>query len=186
MAEGLVRLSHLVCVFLTLYRRAYVVGGVHQLVGELLRHRLAGSDAGVADDPATGQGGTPVRSDLDRDLVCGATDSLGLHLQEGGGVAQGVLEGLQRVAAAGSLLDDVEGVVDDPLRRALLAAQHHAVDEFSHAPVRVHRVRSNDSPLDPCSSWHQAVVTPSSRAWRRTWSGPGSGSWRPRCRASLG
>src|ERR1700737_190803 len=130
MAEGLVRLSHLVCVFLTLYRRAYVVGGVHQLVGELLRHRLAGSDAGVADDPATGQGGTPVRSDLDRDLVGGSTDSLGLHLEDGGGVAQDVLDGLQRVPAAGSLLSDVEGAVADPLCRALLAARNHAVEQL--------------------------------------------------------
>src|ERR1035437_3604193 len=158
MTEGLVRLGHLVGVFLALDGGAEVVGGVHQLVGQLLGHRLAGAGPGVADDPASGQRGAAGRTDLDGHLGGGAADTLGLDLQGRGGVAEGVLKRLQRVGTPGALLDDVEGVVNDPLGGALLAPQHQAVDEFCHAPVRVHRVRSDYASLDTCPAWHLALL----------------------------
>src|SRR5438445_2688777 len=154
-AESLVRLSHLVRVFLALDRRPHVVGGIHELAGELLGHRLAVALPGVADDPAPRQRRPPVGPDLHRHLVGGATHAFGLDLQDGGDVAQGGVKHLERLLAAAALADDLEGAVDDPLSHALLAVEHDAVDEFCHAPVCVHRIGSDGSLLDAGSPRHQ-------------------------------
>src|ERR1700726_1420277 len=77
--ESLVRLGHLVGVFLALDRRADSVGGVHQLAGGLLGHALATPAPRVSDDPAPCQRLAPVVADLDRHLVGGAADPLGLN-----------------------------------------------------------------------------------------------------------
>src|SRR4051794_31650719 len=61
----LVRLGHLVHVFLALRGGAEAVAGVEQLRGEALRHRLLPALAAVADDPADGEGGGSAGAHLD-------------------------------------------------------------------------------------------------------------------------
>src|SRR3990170_5134995 len=71
MGEGLVRLRHLVGVFLLLDRGPSVVGGLDQLGRQAVAHGLLGPLPGEADDPAQGQGRAPIGPNLDRDLVRG-------------------------------------------------------------------------------------------------------------------
>src|SRR6202165_961736 len=151
--EGLVRLGHLVGVFFPLDRRPDAVGRVHELAGELLRHALAAPAPGVADDPAPRERLPPVVADLHRDLVGGAADPLRLHLEDGGHVADRLVEDVKRFLARG-LANLLEGVVDDLLGDALLAREHDAVDELrqSHAPVD--RVGQDDALLDAGTAWH--------------------------------
>src|SRR3984893_14924515 len=117
--EGLVRLSHLVGIFLPLDRRAHAVGGVHQLAGELLGHALAAPAPRVADDPAPRQRLAPVVADLNRQLGRGAADPLWLDLEEGGDIANRLVEDVERLLARGAP-DLLERVVDDPIGECLL------------------------------------------------------------------
>src|SRR5580700_199737 len=151
--EGLVRLGHLVGVFLPLDRRADTIGGVHQLAGELFRHALAAAAARVADDPAPGERLAPIVADLHRHLVCGAPDPLRLDLEYRRDVPDRLVEDIEGLLARGAP-DLLEGVVDDLLRDALLTGEHDAVHEFrqSHAPVD--RVGQDDAFLDAGATRH--------------------------------
>jgi hypothetical protein len=74
--ERFVGFGHPVRVFAFLDGAAAQVGGVEQLVRQLLLHRLAvAARGGVADDPADAERKAAVRVDLDRDLVVGAADA---------------------------------------------------------------------------------------------------------------
>src|SRR5450756_2403763 len=82
MGERLVGFGHPVRVFALLHRAAAQVGRIHQLVGELLFHRLAvAARAGVADEPADAERQAAIRVDLDRHLVIGATHAPRLHFE---------------------------------------------------------------------------------------------------------
>src|SRR5688500_8902386 len=81
--ERLVRLGHLVDVVPPLDRRARGVGRVEELVGQALGHGLLAALAGVADQPADGQGVGPAGANLDGHLVGGATDPAALDLELG-------------------------------------------------------------------------------------------------------
>ena len=120
MGEGLVGLGHLVQVFAALHRGADAVGCVEQLVGEALGHGLLAALAGVADDPADGEGVGPAGTDLDGHLVGGATDAAAADLELGLDVLDRALERADRLGA-GLLLDDLERVVDDLLGGGALA-----------------------------------------------------------------
>ena len=75
-------------------------------------------------------------TDLDGHLVGGAADPAALDLELGLGVLDGPLEHGDGVAVA-AVLDHVEGLVDDPLGQAALAALEHLVDDLGdqHGPV---------------------------------------------------
>jgi hypothetical protein len=75
MAEGAVRLGHLVRVFTSLDRRAEAIHGIDELGGELLAHALAVALASRLDEPADTERQTTVAPDLDRDLIGRATDA---------------------------------------------------------------------------------------------------------------
>src|ERR1700730_13029161 len=62
--EGLVRLGHLVGVFLALDERADTIGCVHQLRREFVGHALATAPSRVADDPAAVASLTAVEADI--------------------------------------------------------------------------------------------------------------------------
>src|SRR3954454_13447568 len=74
MTEGAVRLGHLVRVLAALDRGAQSVHRVDELLGELVAHALAVPLAGGLDEPADAEREAAIAADLDRDLVCGATD----------------------------------------------------------------------------------------------------------------
>src|SRR5258707_14134910 len=78
MAEGAVRLGHLVRVFAALHGSAEAVHGVDQLLGELVAHALAIPLASRLDEPADAEREAAVAADLDRDLIGRATDPAGL------------------------------------------------------------------------------------------------------------
>src|ERR1051326_5822460 len=77
MRERLVGFRHAVDVFLLLDRSAAIIGGVEQLIAELIGHAFFSAAAAVANQPANRQRGAPVRIDLHRYLVVGATDAAG-------------------------------------------------------------------------------------------------------------
>src|SRR5688572_1830200 len=95
MAEGAVRLGHLVRVFTSLDRRAEAVHGIDELGGELLAHALPVALARGLDEPAHAERQAAVAPDLDRDLVGRATDAAGLDLDDRRGVAHRGLEDLE-------------------------------------------------------------------------------------------
>src|SRR5438477_545014 len=102
---------------------------------------------------AAPQRGAAVLADLHRDLVGGAADALRLHLEDRGDVAQRGVEDVERLLARGAA-DLLEGVVDDALADALLAAQHQAVDELRQAHVPVDRVGDDGALGDALSAGH--------------------------------
>ena len=81
-AEGPVRLGHLVGVLAPLDGGAEAVHGVDELDGELLAHGLAAALAGGLDQPAHAERHAAIAADLDRDLVGGATDAARLDLDD--------------------------------------------------------------------------------------------------------
>src|ERR1700679_3627804 len=78
MRKGLVGLGHAVHIFLLLHRRAAPVGGIEQLIAQLVDHALFAAVAAVGDQPADGQRGAPLRVHFDRNLVVGAAHAAGL------------------------------------------------------------------------------------------------------------
>src|ERR1039457_6210580 len=142
MGEGLVGLGHLVGVLLLLDRVPAVVGGVHQLAGELVAHRLLAARLRVRDDPSDRERRAAVRLYLDRHLVRRAADAARLDLEDRLDVLESLLEGLQRIVGR-LLLDLFHGSVENGLGRRLLPALHHAVDELRHELRLVERIREN-------------------------------------------
>src|ERR671910_3799636 len=116
---GLVRLGHLVHVFLALHRAANAVVGVEELAGQPLGHRALTALAGVPDDPADRERVGAPGAHLDRHLVRGTTDTAALHLELRLHVVDRALQRRQGVAV-GLLANDVERVVDDGLGGAAL------------------------------------------------------------------
>src|SRR5262249_20706047 len=75
------------------------------------------------------------RADLDRDLIGGATDAAGAHLDGRHHVLQRLLEHRERILLR-LVLDDAERAVDDAFGNRLLPGVHH----------RVHELRNHDVP----------------------------------------
>jgi hypothetical protein len=95
----------------------------------------------------------------DRNLVGGAADSAGAHLEHRSQLFDRRLQRLDRVAA-GPLADDREAVVDDPLGEGLLAVLHHLVDHLLDEPVAMARIRFDWADLSCGTTWHQEALTP--------------------------
>src|SRR4051812_40451558 len=115
MAEGAVRLGHLVGVFAALDGSAEAVHRVDQLLGELVAHALAVPLAGRLDEPADAEREAPVATDLDRDLIGRAADTAGLDLDDRGRVPERRLEDLE-TRPVGRRLGPGEGLPEDPVR----------------------------------------------------------------------
>src|ERR1700754_2814366 len=148
--EGLVGLRHAVDVVLPLPGAALLLVRVEDLTGETLGHRVLATGAGVLDEPADGEGAGATRGHLDRDLVGRTADAAGADLEDRGQRFDRRLEDLDRILAA-ALADDGEGVVDDPLGKALLAIRHDLVDQLLDKAVAVTGVRL-DRPDRRCRS----------------------------------
>jgi small subunit ribosomal protein S7 len=158
MRERFVRFRHAMRVFALLHGAAAQICGVEQLVGQLLFHRLAvAARPRVADEPADAERQAAVRVHFDRHLVVRSADAPRFHLEAGLHIVDGFLEGLQRIVA-GLLFDDVEAAVENPFRRAALAAAHHRVDEAGNQRAAVKRVGGNFSFCNNSSSRHFLVL----------------------------
>src|SRR6266536_4496567 len=140
MGERLVRLGHLVEVLAALHRRALADGGLHDLAHQPLAHRVLAALAGEVHQPPQRQRRAARRTDLDRHLVRRAADTPRADLEKGPSVLHRLLERDDRVVRR-ALADLLERLVDDPLRRALLAVQQDLVDQLRHERVLVDRIR---------------------------------------------
>src|ERR1700761_5264723 len=157
--EGLVGLRHAVDVVLALVGVALLLGGIQELVGEPLGHRLLAALAGELDQPADGEGPGPAGRHLDGHLVGGAADAAGADLQDGGQRLDAGLQLLNGVLAA-ALAEDGQGVVDDLLGHRLLAVEHHLVDDLLDEAVAVDGVRLDRPDLGGSATGHYLAFTP--------------------------
>src|SRR5689334_6723447 len=80
MAEGLVGLGHPMGVFALLHRRAAVVHGIEQLIGQPLLRRVLAALARRIDDPADRQRLAPLGAHLDRHLISRTPHATGADL----------------------------------------------------------------------------------------------------------
>src|SRR5207253_3647923 len=129
MREGLVGFRHAVDVFFLFHGRALAVGGIEQLIGQLVGHAFFAAPAAVTDEPADSQRSTPVGIHFHRHLIVGAAYAPRLHFQQRLHVFHGFLEELERFVAA-LLLKLLHGVVKNGLRGGLLAVPHHGVHKL--------------------------------------------------------
>src|SRR4051794_15918340 len=153
MREGLVRFRHAVYVFFLLDSGAAVVGGIQQLIRQLVDHSLFAASARIGDDPANRQRRPPVRVYFHRNLVVGATNAAGLHFQQRLAVLHGLLEQLERFVAA-LLLQLIHCFIEDALGCALLARPHHGVDELVDQVRPENRIGHNPALRYMTFSWH--------------------------------
>src|ERR1700742_3866777 len=138
--ERLVRLRHAVDIVLPLPGAALLLVGVEDLAGQAIGHRVLATGPGVLDEPTDGERAGATRGHLDRDLVGRTADAAGADLERRGQRFDRRLEDLDRIFSA-ALADDGEGVVDDPLGKALLAVRHDLVAQLLNKAVAVTGVR---------------------------------------------
>src|SRR4051812_27782718 len=92
MSKCFIGFRHPMYVFFLLDRGAFAVGGVEQLVGELIGHALFGAAAAIEQQPADGERGAAIGIHFDRHLIVRATDAAGLHFEQRLGVLDSLLE----------------------------------------------------------------------------------------------
>ena len=155
--ECLVGFGHLVGIFAFLHGAAAVVGSIHDLASQALGHGALTTGTGIGRQPTQTEGLTTGGTDLHRHLIGGTADAAGLGLQAGHDILHGLVENIERLVA-GLVLDHVERAVDDLLGDALLAVEHHAVDELGHQDAVVHRIGQNFSLGNITSSGHFASL----------------------------
>src|SRR5438093_6731776 len=154
MSERLVRFGHAVRVLALLHRAAAKVRRVHELVGQLLLHRLAvAARPRVADQPPDAEREAAVGVHFHRHLIVAAADAARFHFEARLDVVDRLLESLDGIIA-GLLFDDVEAFIQDALGRAPLAIVHHAVDELADERALIERVRCNITLWNLSASWH--------------------------------
>src|SRR6266536_3517933 len=165
MCECLVRFRHTMHVFFLLDSGALAIGGIEQLVRQLVDHSFFAATARIAHDPADGERRAPVRTDFDRHLVVRATDAARLHFEQRLGVFDRLLEQLEGLVAA-FFLQLLERLIEDPFSSRLLALPHHGVDELGHQIGSIDRIRLHRALRDISFSRHcfSALALPRSLA----------------------
>ena len=155
--ECLVGFGHLVGILTLLHSAAGVVGSIHDLACQALRHGALAASTGVCGQPAQTQGLTTGRTHLHGDLIGGTADTAGLDFQTGHDILHSLGEHFQRLLL-GLFLDDIKGTVDNLLGNALFTVQHDAVDELRHQHGVVHRIGQDLSLGNITSSGHYASL----------------------------
>src|SRR5258708_23982766 len=120
MRKSLVGFGHAVNVFLLLDRRATAIGGIEQLIRELVDHSLFATGTAVANQPANRERRATVRIHFHRNLIVRATHAASLHFAQRLAIFDCLLEELQRFVSA-LLLEVLHRLVEDRLSGALLA-----------------------------------------------------------------
>src|SRR5919106_685165 len=121
--------------------------------------------------PPHPRGGAGAGAPLHGDRVGAPANPPRAHLEQGPGVLHGLLQRDDRVVGR-LLADAVQGVVDDPLGKRLLAAHHDLVDELADQHVLVDRIGSSPAPGGSTAPRHASPPTPTSS--RRTSTEPPS------------
>ena len=128
--------------------------GVHELAGELRRHALLATVAGVLHDPAQRERARAPLRHLDGNLVVRATDAARANLEHRRDALHRLLEHLE-LRLAGLLGGDCERVVDGALGDRLLAVQHEPVHELRDEHRAVNGVGLDRAWLDLCAAGHR-------------------------------
>src|ERR1700733_7831480 len=162
MGESLVCLRHSMNVVLFLNRSTAHVGGIRQLVRQLVRHALVGPAAGVLQNPANRQTDPAVLGNFHRNLIVCAAHAPGLHFEQRLSVLDSLLEELQWIVG-GAIFDLVHRTVEDPLGSILLAIPHHRVDELLRQRGVINRIRQDLARLWSASAWHRLFPWPFGR-----------------------
>ena len=157
MRERLVRFRHSVRVFFLLDGAAGVVVGIHELSRELFAHLALGTLSRIDDEPADRKRLTALGTDLDGDLIVCTADAARFDFDDGRDVRKRLLEDLHGVHIQ-LFPHDLERIVDDALRDALLAVQHDLVDEFGDDLAAVHRIGQDVSLGNFPSSGHSIIL----------------------------
>src|SRR3990172_3933639 len=153
MGEGLVGLGHAVHVLFPLHGAALPVGGIQQLLGQLVHHAFARPGPRVQQQPADGQGLPSVGIHFHRYLIVGAAHAPRFHFQHRLDVFHGLIEHLQRLVM-GLLADLFHGAVKDALRGRALAVPHHRINELLHQVAVIDRVTRYRAPRNESFARH--------------------------------
>src|SRR5215212_1958678 len=158
MAEGAVRLGHLVRVLAPLHGGAETVHRVDQLLRELVAHAFAIPLPRGLDEPPDAEREPAVAADLDGDLVRCAADAPRLDLDDRRRVSERRLEDLE-ARPVGLRLGTGERLTEDPIGEVPLAVGHELCGEASGRPVRGFGVVLRH-PRDRLATRHQRAPGP--------------------------
>src|SRR6056297_216965 len=136
MAEGFIRLGHLVSVFALFHGGAAAVDCIQQFTSEAFFHRVLIARARGGDQPTDGQGFAALGADFDGYLIGGTTHTARANLDGGFDVVQSFVEHLDR-GALDLVFDTIKGVVHDLFRDRFLTIDHQVVHELRKNPVAI-------------------------------------------------
>src|SRR5207245_816006 len=151
--ERLVGFCHTVNFVALLHRAAAAFGGLQQLVGQALRHRLLAALAGGIFQPAHRQRHAAHGANFHGNLVVRAADAAAIDVDHRLYVVQRGQEHLHGVLA-GLLLDLLERAVDDALGHGLLAGLHDDVHELGQIDRAELRIGQDLALGDFATTWH--------------------------------
>src|SRR6266849_11138442 len=154
MRKGLIGLRHLVRIFFLLDRVAAVVGGIHDLAGALVLHRLLAATVREGDQPSDGQGGAAGGPHFHGNLIVRSADATALHFQCRLDVVDCLLEQLDRIIL-GPIFNLLQRAVKHALGDRLLSLDHQRVDELRHQLAVVNGIRKDLAFRNFASAWHR-------------------------------
>src|SRR2546422_1416577 len=134
--KGFVGLCHPMHILPLFHRWARIVGRIEQFSGQPIGHAFPTSGLGVLGNPAQGERHPANGPNLHGHLVGGSTHPTRFHFHHRLDIINGSPKDFERIVAR-LFLDQLEGSVAYPLRRALLASRHQSVDELRHQLVLV-------------------------------------------------
>src|SRR3989338_1270993 len=141
MGEGLIGLSHLMCVLPLCVCRTLLPTPIQQFVSQSPVHGTTFFGLCRLNDPPHGQRHLPLSGHFYGYLIRSAADAPGTNLYQWLHVIYGRLENLYRPFVLGLLAYVIHGGIKHPLRRALFPFPHQAVYKLSRQFAVVSYVR---------------------------------------------
>ena len=129
MRKGAIGVGHAVGIFALLDRLAAAIERVKQFAAEAFAHGVLTALAGRFDQPANGKRLLALGANFDRHLVGGTTDAAGANLNRGADIFERGVKDLNGVLL-GTVLDEIEGTINDAFGGGLLAVVHQGIHEF--------------------------------------------------------
>jgi hypothetical protein len=120
-AEGFVRLRHLVGLFSTLHCGAKIVGCIHEFSGKLVNHALSSTFACRLDEPAHTEAEAALAANLNWHLIRCATNTAGLHFDQWSCIPKRKVKNL-KARLVRLRLNALKRLAQDTLGQAALAA----------------------------------------------------------------
>ena len=142
MRERFVGLRHPMNIFLPSNSATPVVGGLNQLVSQLLEHRTAAALTRKLYQPTHSQGLASLRANFDRHLIVRPAYPPGLHLDHGFGVVECLMEQRHSIFPC-ALLNKLKGSIHNLFSSSLFAIPHETGGELRHHRIPITRIRQN-------------------------------------------